>query len=410
MQSLALASLVPARLACTLIGIGALSVSASAQAGFETLGLASPTSTSTLGSHGAIEDQDLVAKCASENLGRPWLVAGGWPSFVGDWSGDGRWDVPGDIDALSIIDPWGVAAPSEFVFSLLADEGGYEDGDLLRRNSDGSLEVYYSEANLRAALGTTSIAVDVDALAIGSQQELWFSLASDLSASVLGPIADGDVLVLDVQGNLRRAHSEADLQRFAETAKGTALSAILDCIALSFDPVDGVLAFVVQSPSDIDGSAIRVDGRFVSGFQEADWGFTTAVELDALTFWRGRCSPAPRLRCLPSDLPLGTFGGCTIEGGTPGGLFLLVLGTRVGELRAQPELGGFGALLVDFGDPVFQSFAARWSELLGVFDAQGRAVFPVRGEPLLPAAFDLTLQALDLGAWSASTPWTLRIG
>ena len=354
---------------CVATCLGALSAPAVAQVGSETLGLASPSSTATLGSHGAIEDQDLVAKCASEALGRPWLLAGGWPSFVGDWSGDGRWDTPGDIDALSVLDPGSDLAPSEIVFSLLADEGGFEDGDLLRRRSDGRIEAWLTEADLRTALGTTSTAVDVDALEIGPQQEIWFSLASDLSSSVLGPIADGDVLVIDALQGLRRAYTEADLQRFAETAKGTALSAILDCIALSFDPADGVLAFIVQSPSDIDGSAIRVDGRFVAGFQEADWGFTSAVELDALTLWRGRCSPAPRLRCTPSSLGLGNFGGCTIEGGTPSGLFLLVLGTRLGELRVQPELGGAGALLVDANDPVFLSFAARWNELLGVFDA-----------------------------------------
>jgi hypothetical protein len=41
---------------------------------------------------------------------------------------------------------------------------------------------------------------------------------------------------------------------------------------------------------------------------------------------------------------------------------------------------------------------------------QGRAAFPIRGVALLSAPFDLTLQAVDLGAWAASTPWTLRMG
>jgi hypothetical protein len=405
MQSLVLSRALPAALA-----LAGLAAPLDAQVGTETLGLASTSSSATLGSHGTVEDQDLVAKCSSERVGRPWLVSGGWPSFLGDWSGDGRWDVPGDIDALSVIDPWAEPTPADLVFSLLADEGGFEDGDLLRRRADGTIEVWYSEANLRAILGTTSTSVDVDALAIGAQGEIWFSLASDLSASAIGPIADGDVLVIDAQGSLRRAYSEPDLQRIAESARGGALTAILDCIEVCFDPADGVLAFVVQSPSDLDASAIRVDGRFVTGFEEADWGFTSAVELDALTLWRGRCAPAPRLHCTPSALPFGSFGGCTIEGGTPGGLFLLVLGARPGQILAQPALGGFGALLVDEADPVFASFAARWSELLGVFDAQGRAAFPIRGEALLSAPFDLTLQALDLGAWATSTPWVLRMG
>lgn len=381
-----------------------------AQGGVETLGIVSPTSAATLNGHGTMEDEDLISKCASSAEGRPWLSGEGWGAFLGDWNGDGRWDVPGDIDAFSVIDPWAEPSPSDFVFSLLSDEGGFEDGDLLRRRSDGSLEVWFSEANLRAALGTTSISVDVDALAIGTQSELWFSLASDLSSSVIGPIADGDVLVLDVQQGLRRAYTEADLQRFAEQARGMSLAAILDCIALCFDPADGVLAFIVQSPSDLDGSAIRVDGTMVLGFAESDWGFSSAVEFDALTLWRGRCSPAPRLRCTPSVLPLGSFGGCTIEGGTPNSLFLLLISGSVGTMPLQPRISGFGALLIDPNDALFLGFAARWSEMIGVFDTQGRAAFPVLGTALIPAPFDLAVQAVDLGAWSASTPWTLRIG
>ncbi len=356
----------------------------------------------------SMADEALIAKCSTASSGAPWLPSAGWRAWLGDMDGDGALDVPGDVDALALIDRTRGVVPSNLVFSFLQNEGPFEDGDLLRRMPDGQILVWLAEATLRQVLGTTTTALDIDAATVLPGSVVAFSLASNLATSAIGAVSDGDILTLDANGVVSVLHSEADLQAMAEAALGGGIGPIGDCIALSQDPTDGTLVFVIQSPSAHDATAIRVSGSTTQGFLEAEWGFSGAAELDALAMYVGSCDVPARLSITPDVVPAQQYFTIDVQGGQAGGLFFLLFGATRGEIEL-PGLTGFSALFIDAGDVIYQTALSGWSELIGRYDSQGSAQFPVHAAALLSMPFDLTFQVLDLQTSAISAPAVITI-
>ncbi|CAN0472141.1 unnamed protein product, partial [Scytosiphon promiscuus] len=180
---------------------------------------------------------------------------------------DGHWRalgalLPTDIDALA-FDPAGGPLPGGALgslrFSLLSNQGPWRDGDVLRLAAGGGFELAVSEEQLANELGTPGAAIDLDGLSFDEQGRLVFSLQNDLAGTVLGDVADGDVLFRDGLGGIQRRLSEADVQAAYTAATGSG-AAIGDVLGVHVDAQG--LWVTVQSPSSADGGVLRAAGAF----------------------------------------------------------------------------------------------------------------------------------------------------
>jgi len=284
----------------------------------------------------SVLDGDLVVVQAGQPVA-PFLAGGHFHAAGGF--------IPSDVDAYAHL-PGSLpgSAPGN-VFSLLSNEGGFLDGDILGFASGGGVALLVSELDLATALGASGSNIDVDALAYDDGGRIVFSLADNLAASALGAISDGDVLRLEPAfAGVTRLFTEADVQ--AQFTLATGLSdAILDVQALEW--VAGEVWIAVQSPSRHDGSilALGPTPRVVS--DENDLGLGGA-EIDALgTLRTGDEPPVFHLSAefaLPGD-------SVHVEArGRPGSVLWVLPSGAAGHVLL-PRYGGFGALFLDPLDP-----------------------------------------------------------
>ncbi|RMH01230.1 MAG: hypothetical protein D6702_11980 [Planctomycetota bacterium] len=382
------------------------------------VGLASTTSSTRLPQDPSVLDEAWIRRQEGPPGAATWLSRHAEMALAGDLDGDGLFDAPAGIDALCLWTPAGAATtPYDLRFSLVSDLGPFADGDLLAWLPGQGVGVEIAEADFVALLQPTSGSFDLDGVArrTGPADEVWFSLNSDLQGTVLGDLADGDVLVWDrTAGTVSRAFTEADIQALVDSATGGGTGPIGDTIALSFLPGTGELAFVVQSPSSLDASVFVADPtglaapRLLLGWEESDWDFQQQTEIDALAFVADGPPPAP---VLALDVPFyapGEIARFKLRHGVPGST---AHGLRARRVGFDPRPGeGIGFLFLDPNDPLLISQLAHHNTWPQIVDSSGSATYDWTVPPLPPGLteVDLFFQALDL-AGGFSAPIVIRV-
>lgn len=371
--------------------------------------LASTSADTALAQDPLCRDEELLRLERGEPWARLWLPAGGWNALLGDVDVDGEFDLPAGVDALAWAPRSGGGSPSllDFWFSSDSDFDGWRDGDVLRLTERGEIVAVHTEDELRAALGTTS-AIDVDALALDADGRVCFSLRDGVSATVIGAVEDGDVLAWDPRnGAIARIASEAQIQAWVDAAV-TGAGAIGDVKGISFDPEDGELLFLVQSPSAHDATVFsaRGGGEIYRGFAESDFGFAQATELDALAVVGMPLAQPPVLTADASRAAPGQSVTLIVRHAPP---YALLRGLVSSGRRPHPSpRGGFGIAVPDPSAP-----SRVWPLPGGQLQADGvgGATVAFVAPPLPPGLIrlDLFLQMWDGAAGGLSTPWVLRV-
>lgn len=372
--------------------------------------LASPSADTVLSADPLCQDLELMRMAAGDAWARLWLPAGGWQALLGDADLNGSFDAPAGIDALC----WDSAAAAgsrsvlNLWFSSDADFLGFQDGDVLRVNASGAVELVYAETAIRQALGTTA-AFDLDAIERDAAGLLWFSLRDAVSASNLGPLEDGDVLVFDPAAGTAWIHAtEAQVQVWVDAALPNA-GALGDLKSLAFDPLSGALVFTIQSPSSADASVFSAagGGSLLTDFEEDRWGFLQSTELDALTLALDTPTQPPVLTAETEVVaPAQTF-GLSIRHATPDGF----LYGMVGSVRklVGTQRGGFGYVAFDPAGPT-RTWPSPQSGSMRA-DASGAVTTSFTAPSLPPghAVLDLVFQAWDISGAQLSTPVVVRV-
>jgi len=305
----------------------------------------------------SVLDGDLVTVQATKPVA-PFFAGGQFQGTCGF--------IPGDIDAFTRLPGSHPGRAGSMVFSLLSNDGGFLDGDVLILGNGGGAALLISELDIATALGASGVSIDVDALTYDSQGRILFSLTDNLSASVLGPLLDGDILRLEPGlAGVTLVFSEADVQ--ARFTQATGLTdAILDTQALEW--ANGELWVAVQSPTRHDGSIIAIGGTPHIVTDENDLGLGGA-ELDALGDMRpGDEVPVCHMSlefALPGDL-------AHVEvRGRPGAKLVVLMAGRTGFLRLA-RFPGFGAVYLDPLDPWLNALLTAHAMPIITLDGAGK--------------------------------------
>lgn len=372
--------------------------------------LASPSADTVLTADPQCQDADLIRFAAGDAWARLWMPQGAWNAVLGDVDLDGLLDGPAGVDAIT----WDSTAASggrrivNLWFSSDADFLGWKDGDVLRVTEAGTLEQVYTEDQFRVALGTTS-SFDVDALERDASGRIWFSLRDGISASNLGAIEDGDVLVFDpVVGTCWRHATEPQVQAWVDQAMPGA-GALGDLKSLAIHPVTGELLFTIQSPSAADASVFSSagGGSLLPEFEEARWGFLQATELDALTLTLDGPSQPPVLSAETAYAVPGQTFGLTIRHAMPNGSLLGVVGAT--RLLVKTQRGGFGYVAFDPRGVTRNWPAAQSGDMTADASGSVTASFTVPIPPPGYGTLDLVFQAWDRSSAQLSTPVLVRV-
>jgi len=316
--------------------------------------------------------------------------------------------IPGDIDAFTRLPGSRPGRAGSIVFSLLSNEGGFLDGDILTLTNGGGAALLFSELDVATALGASGANIDVDALTYDGQGRILFSLTDNLTASALGPVLDGDVLRLEPGlTGVTRILTEAEVQ--ARFTQATGLTdAILDTQALEW--ANGELWAAVQSPSRHDGSIVALEGTPHVVSDENDLGLGGA-EINALGDVRPGdeilvCHMAPDL-ALPGDL-------VHVEmRGRPGARVVVLMAGGSGFMSLG-RFPGFGGLYLDPLDPWLNAFLTGRGLPVVTLDGAGKFARDWR----LPAGMvygvgpagelGWSFQLMDFGTKEFSAPLRLQ--
>lgn len=323
-----------------------------------------------------------LARVASGEAARPVCFDGHWEALGGT--------LPTDVDALAqrpLLGPVPGSGLASMCFSLQSNQGGMLDGDVLELAAGGGFQVWLSEGELAAELGVPDAAIDVDALAFDLAGRLVFSLQNNLDDTVLGSVADGDVLVRDGMGGIQRLASESDVQAAYTTVTGST-SAIGDVLAAHVDAAG--LWVAVQSPSSADGGMLLV-GPAPQWIDESTLDLGGA-ELSAMTAAPVDAGPVGWV--VPQAD--GSYRG-RIEGANPGAV-LAVLAAGQPGFQALPGQPGFGAFYVDGLDP----------HLSGVLSGAGPSLVLSDGNGSVDATFNLPSVGSAAG-WAGGAGWTFQV-
>ncbi len=358
----------------------------------------STTSTATTSGGVTVDDGDLVR--AGTGPARTTFEAGHWLASAGL--------VPGDVDGLGRRPGFAPGTHRAFVFTLLSNEGGFLDGDVLAIAQGGGVEIVVAEDVLATALGTPGAALDLDALAYDDAGLLLFSLQDDLDGTVLGSVLDGDVLRHEADGSVTRVFGEADVQARVEIATGSSAS-IGDVQGLEF--VGGEVWVATQAPSASDGAVIAIGATPTVVFDEAAMDLGGA-EIDALML----CEPAADLATLRIE-PQQALPGATVQASYgPGGAGnpVLVLAAGNGGWFDTSLLPGFGALFMDPNDPALLAQATGGFTVIvldGAGAHQSSFMLPLgmTGGTGLGGEAGWTFQLVDLASHEVSAPFRIAL-
>lgn len=327
-------------------------------------------------------------------------------ALAGDPGNSGLHHLFGDVDALH---DRGEGPGGGLILSLVSDELGFQDGDLLALTATG-LEVLVPEDTLVTLFGISDGNLDVDAVHL-QDDGVWlvsFNETEDstlLSGDTQGVLEDGDVVAWDpAQGTVAVVLTEGDVDALVTAALGSSTSTG-DTKGLARHPQSGELLFSVQSPSAHDGSVFSAaqGGSLLAGHSEDDFGFDGAVELDALTVvrtrWPGLTPSEPR----PAA---GAAFELALRGDEPGALQLVTVSLDLAP--AWFTLQGWGGIVLA-EDALFGAGLQATAALFTVADGTGVAELTLVVPPTV-VDVDLHLQALG---WSwphaASNPIVLEL-
>lgn len=342
-----------------------------------------------------LEDGDLLVAAPGSPV-RPFLTSGHWLGLCDL--------VPADVDAVGFtkgLTSWSHA----LLFSTLSDVGGFRDGDVLGLLPGGGIDVVLAEADLAAALGT-SAAIDVDALDVDSAGRLHFSLQNDLSTSVVGPISNGDVLRLELDGSVNPVAREADVQQALAAATGSS-STIGDVHGIALLAGD-VVAVCVQSPSAYDGTLFSIGSAPVLLSDESQLGLG-GEELDAIA--AAPLDQRPLVGWFESS-GLPGQGRLVLEG-QPGEPVVAVASGTAGYLSAT-YFPGFGAFYLDPADPALNAQLSGAGPVVVLLDGSGRyetsVALPAAGAGLgFDGSAGWTFQFLSATSAELSAPLRVQI-
>ncbi len=311
--------------------------------------------------------------------------------------------VPSDIDAFAHLPGSAPGRAESNVFSLLSNEGGFLDGDILVLAQGGGATLLVSELDVATALGSSAANIDVDALAFDDQGRILFSLSDNL-----GAVLDGDILRLEPNlGGVTLILSEAEVQaRFTQATGMT--DAILDVQALEW--AGGRLWAAVQSPSRHDGSIIALEGIPQVVYDENDLGLGGA-EIDAL----GTLRPADEIPVLHISKQ-SAFPGDPVHveaRGRPGAMAFLFMAGGSGFVDLH-RFAGFGGLYMDRFDPWLSVLRSSHALPIVLFDGTGKYA----KDTILPSAAVFgpgpagaqgwSFQLLELGPARLSAPFRVK--
>jgi hypothetical protein len=347
--------------------------------------------------HGDVDDASLVRV---ESGGTPFahLSEGHWQAVAGR--------VPGDVDALGRRPGLDPATHRALAFSLQADEGGFQDGDVLALAAGGGFEVVVSEDDLVTALASPASGFDVDALCWDDAGLLLFSLQANLASSTLGPIADGDVLRLEADGTVSLVFAEADVQSAFTAATGST-SSVGDVLALEHEA--GEVWVVTQSPSSADGGVLVLGAAPRMEYEEADLGLGGA-ELDALMVL-DPAADGGRLEFSAHAASSGDAVTARLDGGDPFAMHLVLFAGNAGYTSTETIATGFGGVFVDLADPWLLSLptvvitldgAGAYSQLLELPPGLTGGV-GFQGED------GWTFQTIDVATLEVSAPFRIQL-
>ena len=355
----------------------------------------------------AVRDEDLVRHAPA---GASHVQ---WPSetlalLAGDGGGtQALYLTPSDIDAID--DEGAVPAGGGLYFSMPADQAGFKDGDILSFGAAG-LQVFRPEADLVAVTGASDGNVDLDALEIGPTGALYFSFADNelstvLSGDLPGQIKDGDVMGwLPGAPQAMMVYTEAQVDTLVSQALGVTVTTT-DTSGLARDPVSGELLFSVLSPTANDATVFTVagGGAIVPGHAEADFGFTTAPEIDALTV---AVSSFPALTVSSGKPGAGAQLTFTVRGAQPGVPHVVLAALDTGS--ATVPLGGWGGFALA-SDLLLGLTWQNASLYMTVPDGTGKGSLLTVVPPTMPPV-DVVMQAVVPGAGAkASNPLVLEL-
>lgn len=373
--------------------------------------IASTTADVRLPQDAICRDEAILRRDEADTWSRVHTPQAAWMAMLGDLDGDGLFDYPAGIDALT-LEPTPLGASTslaQFWFSSDRDFHGFRDGDILRMGSQG-LEVVASELDLVGLLQPASGTVDVDALHRVGDGVVLLSLANNLYGTTLGDLLDGDVLEWDwQQGVVLRLHTEAEIQQMVDLATGGS-SAIGDLKSLSRVPGTGALAFTVQSPTAFDATVVtdELGGQLMAGWEEDDWSFQAGGELDALAF-------------VPMGLPQPAILSCDVPYQAPGSLVKLRLRHAEPGARIKGISGVACTMRPDFhnqpGLCVIDTFllpVRNWpgaGEMILTTDSSGSAGYDAQMPPLPAGAayLNVWMQAYQTHGGGWSSPIVLRL-
>jgi hypothetical protein len=299
------------------------------------------STTDNLKVSGLMETDDAaLTQIASGLAPHTYFAQGNWFALAGFQ--------PGDIDAVGLLpDAAGGDWRGALAFSLLSNEEGFLDGDVLGISPGGGVFTLVPEGALAALLGTPNASIDIDALDYDNQGRLLFSLQSFLAGTVLGNVENGDILRLEPDGTLSRPFTEADVQLAYDNSGGPA-GAVGD--------VQGLTAFgaelyvALQSPSASDGTILKLGDAPSLVATEDSFGLGGA-EIDALTALDSAWDVGAIALDIDISLP-GAFVHAEGHGFTPAAPVLLLMAGQPG-FDSSFGLAGFGELFLDLSDPWF---------------------------------------------------------
>lgn len=308
---------------------------------------------------------------------------GGWFAMAGF--------EPTDIDAIALRSTfWGPVHRTSFAFSLLSNEAGFLDGDVLGIAPGGGALVIATESALLGMLGIPSGNIDLDGVAFDDQGRLLFSLQGSHSGTVFGDVENGDVLRVEPDGSLTRLATEADVQTALFLATGLT-DPIGDVHGVEW--IGGALFVAVQAPSSVDGTVLRVGDAPALIATELSFGLMGA-EIDGIAYL-GDGVPAPTISMSHAVASPGSFIHSEGNGFQPGAAVLVLAAGSPGHTSAF-GLGSFGDLLLDPLDPGLVAAAAVGFPILS---ANGLGQFSA----------DFFLPITDLGgAWMGSSGWSMQ--
>ncbi len=338
-------------------------------------------------------------------------VEAGVPPYVqtsiGGWFALTGFDL-GDVDALAFRDhPGGKAHRGSLAFSLLSNDGGFRDGDVLGISAGAGAEVLVPEVALLVLLGIPGGNIDIDGVAFDDQGRLLFSLQGAQTGTVLGDVENGDVLRVESGGGLTRIATEADVEYALFLATGQA-DPIGDVHGVEW--IGGELYVAVQAPSAVDGSILRMGANPGLVAPELSFGLI-GEELDAIAYLGDGVS-APTISLNLAVASPGAFVHGEGRGFTPGAPVLVLTAGNPGY-SAGPKLGSFGELFLDPLDPwlaatALSGFTVAVADGTGSFSSD---FFLAPSDPggTWMGSQGWSLQAVDLMNLSLTAPLRIQV-